>query len=149
LFAVMTKVGVYAVLRLSTLALSDQAGPSAGLGAPVLLYGGLATCLFGTLGLLASLHLGHIAGFSIVVSAGTLLAAVGVGGAAVTSTALFYLLSASLAGSALFLLVELVERRELGANPAAEPEPDPDEDINLDDEEEPLVGRVIPISLAL
>ena len=153
LFAIMTKVGVYAVLRLSTLILSEAAGPSAGFGAPVLLYGGLATCAFGTLGLLASLHLGQIAGFSIVVSAGTLLAAVAVGGAAVTSSALFYLLSATLAGSALFLLVELVERREARASSAPPPDPDPeldpDEDTNLDDAEEPIVGRAIPVSLAL
>ena len=153
LFAIMTKVGVYAVLRLSTLILSEDAGPSAGFGAPVLLYGGLATCAFGTLGLLASLHLGHVAGFSIVVSAGTLLAAVGVGGAAVTSSALFYLPSATLAGSALFLLVELVERRQVGTSPAPPPDPDPDrdpdDDTNLDDAEEPIVGRAIPVSLAL
>src|SRR5690606_9644821 len=101
LFALMTKVGVYAVLRLSTLCLSAAAGPSAGFGAPLLVYAGLATGFFGVLGLLGSLRLGHIAGFSILVSAGTLLAAVGVGVAPVTSTALYYLLSATLAASAL------------------------------------------------
>ena len=63
-----------------------------------------------SLGLMASLRLGRIAGFSIIVSSGTLLAAIGMGVASVTSAALFYLLSATLAASALFLLVELVER---------------------------------------
>lgn len=151
LFAIMTKVGIYALLRLSTLFFSADAGPSANLGASVFLYGGLATVAFGVLGLMASLRLGRIAGFSIIVSAGTLLAAIGVGVASVTSTALFYLLNATLAASALFLLVELVERHGIDGKRAPLPAPDvePDEDTNLDDDEEALVGRVIPVSLAL
>ena len=150
LFALMTKVGIYAILRLSTLLFAAEAGASAGFGAPVLLYGGLATGLFGALGLLASMRLGRIAGYSIIVSSGTVLAAIGIGVAPVTSTAIFYLVSSTLAASLLFLLVELVERRGLDAGRASRPaEPAPDEDTNLDDEEEALVGQVIPVSMAL
>ena len=58
----------------------------------------------------ASQQLGRLAGFSIIVSSGTLLAAIGFGRPALTAAALFYLLSSTLAASALFLLVELVER---------------------------------------
>ena len=43
LFALMTKLGVYAILRTSTLAFSAGAGPSAGFGETILLYAGLAT----------------------------------------------------------------------------------------------------------
>lgn len=151
LFALMTKVGIYAILRLSTLLFSASAGPSAHFGAPVLVYGGLATAAVGLVGLLASRHLGRIAGFSIIVSSGTLLSAIGFDVAPVTSTALFYLLSSTLAASLLFLLVELVERRgaEGGRAPLPDVDPEPGEDTNLDDEEEALVGRVIPVSLAL
>jgi multicomponent K+:H+ antiporter subunit D len=150
LFALMTKVGIYTVLRLWTLLFSDAAGPSAHFGAPVLIYGGLATIAFGVVGLMASLRLGHIAGFSIVVSSGTLLAAIGLDVAAVTSAALFYLLSATLAASALFLLVELVERARTGHRvPLAGLDLEADEDTNLDDDETPLVGRTFPVSLAL
>lgn len=151
LFALMTKVGIYTILRLSTLIFSADAGASASFGAPVFLYGGLATGAFGVLGLMASLHLGRIAGFSILVSSGTLLAAIGVGVASVTSTALFYLLSATLAASVLFLLVELIERQGVGRGraPLLDVDVEPGEDTNLDDEEEALVGRVIPMSLAL
>jgi multicomponent K+:H+ antiporter subunit D len=84
------------------------------------------------------------------VSAGTLLAALGFGAAAVTSGALFYMLSATVAVSALFLLVELIER--VGESTRAHlPDVDfaPGEDTNLDDEEAPLVGRAFPISVAL
>ena len=110
LFAIMTKVGVYTVLRLWTLLFSAQAGDSALFGAEVLIYGGLATLAFGALGMLASQQLGRLASFSAIVSAGTLLAAVGFGQATLTAGALFYLLSSTLAISALFLLVELIER---------------------------------------
>jgi multicomponent K+:H+ antiporter subunit D len=68
----------------------------------------------------------------------------------VTSAALYYLLSATLAASALFLLVELIER--IGKNGQAQlPDVDfsPGEDTNLDDEEAPLVGRAFPVSLAM
>ena len=96
-----------------------------------------------------SIHLNRIACFSIIVSSGTLLSAVALGGPAMTSAALFYLVSATLAASALFLLVELVDRMSTGKLVLAEVEAEPDEDTNLDEEEEPLVGRPFPVSIAL
>jgi multicomponent K+:H+ antiporter subunit D len=150
LFALMTKVGIYALLRLWTLLFSAEAGLPLRFGANLFLYGGMATIVFGVLGLMASLRLGRIAGFSIIVSSGTLLAAIGVGRSAVTSAALFYLVSATLAASALFLLVELVERTGKGDRLSlADVDLQPGEDTNLDDDESPLVGRVFPVSLAL
>jgi len=151
LFALMTKVGIYALVRLWTLLFSAGAGESARFGQSVLLWAGLATLGFGALGLLASLRLGRIAAFSVLVSSGTLLAALGSGDTTVTSAALYYLLTATLAVSALFLLVELVER--IGAGPRAPWLPDadigPGEDTNLDDEEAPLIARPFPVSTAL
>jgi multicomponent K+:H+ antiporter subunit D len=150
IFALMTKVGIYTLLRVSTLFFSPSAGPSAHLGAGTFVYGGLATIGFGVLGLMASLRLGRIAGFSIIVSSGTLLAAMGIGKASVTSAALYYLLSATLGASALFLLVELVERAATGDDAALrDVEVEPGEDTNLDDAEEALVGREVPVSVAL
>ncbi len=147
LFALMTKVGVYVLVRLWTLFFS-HGGPSDDFGGPVLLCGGLATVVFGALGLLSSLSLGRIAAFSIVVSSGTLLSALGMGTAAVTSAALFYLVSATLAVSALFLLVELVGRMGVDGQGRLS-DVEPGEDTNLDDEEVPLVGRAFPVSIAL
>ena len=150
LFAVMTKVGIYTLLRLWTLLFYGDIGPSAHFGQSFLLYGGLATIVVGALGLLTTVRLDRIAGFAILVSSGTLLAAIGIGAAAVTSAALFYMLTATLAVSALFLLVELIER--IGANhqpSARDVELPPGEDTNLDDAQAPLVGRVFPVSIAL
>jgi multicomponent K+:H+ antiporter subunit D len=53
----------------------------------------------------------------VLVSSGTMLAAIGIGQAAVTGGALFYMVSSTLGISAFFLLIELVERgREPGAD---------------------------------
>ena len=149
LFAVMTKVGIYVLLRLWTLLFLGDIGPSAHFGQSFLLYGGLATIVVGAIGLLSSTRLDRIAGFAILVSSGTLLTAIGVGSVSMMSAALFYLLTATPAVSAMFLLVELIGR--IGADQLVlrHPEAAPGEDTNLDDAQVPLVGRVFPISLAL
>jgi multicomponent K+:H+ antiporter subunit D len=117
IFAIMTKVGVYVVLRLSLLLFGEGAGASAGFGSDWLLWGGLATIAFGAIGTLASQDSARLGGFSVLVSSGTVLAAIGTGQVGVTGGALFYLVSSTLGISAFFLLVELIERgREPGAD---------------------------------
>ena len=160
LFAILTKVGVYAVLRLWTLCFPATAGASALFGGPALVWGGLATLAFGAVGMMASQGLGRLAGYSVVASSGTLLAAIGFDQPALTGGALFYLASSTLAAAALFLLVELMERaRQVELDPplpvdtedrlpffVLDGEPPPG--TNLDDEEEALFGRAIPAALA-
>jgi multicomponent K+:H+ antiporter subunit D len=115
-FAVLSKVGVYVVLRISSLAFGTAAAQMTGFGAEVLLWGGLATLVFGTVGVLASQGLGRLASCSVLVSSGTLLAVIGIsglgGGSAMIAAALFYLVISTVAISALFLMVELIERGE-------------------------------------
>jgi multicomponent K+:H+ antiporter subunit D len=110
LLSVLSKVGFCAVLRLWLLLFGAAAGPSAGFGASWLLYGGLVTIAYGTISVLAAQDTARLAGASVLVSSGTLLAALGIGQTAVTAGALFYLASAVPAIGALFLLVELIER---------------------------------------
>ncbi|MDP3197235.1 monovalent cation/H+ antiporter subunit D [Tabrizicola sp.] len=118
MFAIMTKVGVYVILRLSFLIFGAGAGASAGFGAEVLIAGGMATIAFGFLGVLASQALGRMAAHLVLVSSGTVLAAGGFvlagGGAEILAAALFYLLSSTLAISALFLLIEPMSREDGG-----------------------------------
>jgi hypothetical protein len=83
-FAILTKVGVYAVLRLWTLCFRRSAGASAGFGAPVLVWGGVATLAFGAIGMLASQQLARVAGYSVIASSGTLIAAIGFGAPALS-----------------------------------------------------------------
>jgi len=111
LFCILTKVGVYAVARVWLVVFGG--GP----GADLLVYGGMATLGFGVIGMLSSQELGRIAAYGLLVSSGTLLVGLGLGGAAATAAAIFYLVASTLGTAALFLLIELVERsREPGAD---------------------------------
>jgi multicomponent K+:H+ antiporter subunit D len=110
MFTIMSKVGVYVILRLSVLLFGDGTGASANFGDTWLLYGGLATVAFGTIGVLSSQALARMAGFSVVVSSGTLLAVVGYESSDVTAGALYYLVTSTLGLSCFYLVVELVER---------------------------------------
>ncbi len=159
LFSVLTKVGVYAVLRLWTLCFPATAGASALFGSEVLIWGGLLTLGFGAIGMMASQQLGRLAGFSVIASSGTLLAAIGFAEPGLSAGALFYLVSSTLAACALFLLVELIERaRQVEVDPPLPEDSDdrlpfyldgePPLGANLDDEEEALIGRAIPGALA-
>ncbi|MFD1327223.1 monovalent cation/H+ antiporter subunit D [Mycoplana ramosa] len=117
IFAILTKVGIYVVLRLSLLVFGEGTSSSSGFGLQVLLIGGMATIAFGAIGVLASQALGRLAGFSVLVSSGTLLMAIGLGSGAITTGALFYLASSTLTISAFFMLIELVERgQDAGAS---------------------------------
>lgn len=117
IFAVLSKVGAYVLLRLSPLLFGTTAGEAAGFGAGVLLVGGMATIGFGILGILASQAMSRITAFSLLVSSGTVLAAIGFSDPQLTGGALFYLVSSTLTIGALFLLIELIER---GQSPAAD-----------------------------
>ncbi len=146
IFTLMSKVGVYVILRLTMLLFAQ--GPSAGLGTEILLYGGMATIAFGTIGVLASQALGRIGAYSVLVSSGTLLAVIGLEDAAATSAALLYLLSSTLTLGAFFMLVELVERsQDAGATVLAvtmEAYGDADDEIP-----EEIDGATMPATLAM
>ena len=158
MFAIMTKVGVYTVLRLWTLLFSGQAGASAFFGGDWLIYGGMATMACAALAILAAQRLERMASLSILVSAGILLSAIGFAQPNLIGAALFYLVSSTLALSALFLLAELIERsrsaNEIPLEDESELLPRPQESlqppkgINLDDEQKAVVGQVIPWTMA-
>jgi multicomponent K+:H+ antiporter subunit D len=151
MFAVLTKVGVYALVRMWTLMFAG--GPLSGFGSGGLLAFGLITAALAALGMLASHRVAAQVSWGVIVSAGTLLAALGLGDERVLAGALLYLLASALASSAFFLLTDLVERWQAGATvvdeaPFLSPTLEAD-DVNLDDEEAPLIGRPFPASIAL
>ncbi len=151
LFAILSKVGVYAVLRVYLLLFGGDVGWTANFGEEWLLYGGLATITFGTVGVLASRTLSRVAGYSLLVSSGTLLATIGAGAGAVLGGALFYLVSSTLGIAAFYLLIELVERREAETSTRVVTEPVFDDEYTgaLQDEKEDEVGVVIPATIAI
>ena len=110
-FALLTKVGVYAVLRVGTLLASADASTSfIDVG---LFYGGMATVAYGVVGMLAGQQLSRLAAYSVVVSSGLLLATLGLQDQTLTAPLLFYLLSSVLGTAAFFLLNGMTERMRL------------------------------------
>jgi multicomponent K+:H+ antiporter subunit D len=106
MFAIATKVGVYAILRASSL-LEDASTPFGGVW---LYYLGLATMAYGIVGMLASRQLTRLVAFVVILSSGTVLAAVGSDVRAMIAPALFYMLGSVFATAAFFLLTGMAER---------------------------------------
>ncbi len=110
LFAIMTKVGAYAILRVYSLVFGVDSGPAAGLLDAWLTPLALLTVVAGTIGMLASRGLAQQAAYLVVVSAGTLLTAFGIGSGAAVAAGLYYLAHTTFAAAALFLLTDVIGR---------------------------------------
>lgn len=158
-FALLTKLGVYTVLRLWTTLFAPDTGMSAAFGQSALIAIGLTTLFVGALGIVGTQRLSNLAGYSVLVSAGTLLAAVGLGDPVVWAGALYYMVSSTLAVSAFFLLIDMIERwrnaglsiaphESAGNAPFLAADLKPLTDVNLDDDRQALYGRAIPAGIA-
>ena len=129
MFALMTKVGIYVLLRLSLLLFGDGAGPaSAHFGSDWMLWGGVATVVAGIIGMLGARDLGKLAGYNVVISSGTLLGAIGLQQPAVTAGALAYLVISTLAIAAFFLVNGLL---------ASDGDDETDDTLSLEPYEQP------------
>ncbi|MDC8786976.1 monovalent cation/H+ antiporter subunit D [Roseateles koreensis] len=102
LFAIMTKVGVYAILRVHGVIF---AGP---LVETLLLPLALATSVMGVLGALAAHTLARLVAWLTVASVGTVLVGVGLMTPFAWSAGLYYMINSTLVIAGLFLLAELV-----------------------------------------
>lgn len=121
LFAIMTKVGVYAILRVHGVVFGDGAGASALTVQPVLLPLALATSVVGVLGALAAHTLARLVAWLTVASVGTVLAGIGLFGSEAWGAALYYMINSTLVIAALFLLAELVAAQRGAAEGRLEP----------------------------
>lgn len=123
LFSIMTKVGVYAILRVYLLGFGENAGPTAWFLGGWLTPVALVTLVVGMCGVLAARRLRWQASFAALGSMGTLLVAVAGFTPSSESAALYYLVHSTLAVAALFLLVDAiaVRRGEAGDSLVATP----------------------------
>jgi multicomponent K+:H+ antiporter subunit D len=149
-FSIMTKVGIYALLRLGSL-LAGASGAS--VPAPFndgWLFGiGIVTLMVGTAGILTASQPQRLVACCVIASAGTLLAALGFGGTAMKGAALYYLTSSVLATGAFFMLCEMIDRtRQTGEDmPLEMMESIGQEPVDADFTDE-VVGIVIPAAMA-
>ncbi|MBK5929822.1 monovalent cation/H+ antiporter subunit D [Halochromatium salexigens] len=119
LFAIMTKVGVYALLRLFALmpigdALSDAALAERLLARlpiqTVIATGALLTLAVGAVGVVVAAELRTMVAYLILVSVGTLLAGVAAGTAEGIAAGLYYLIHTTLVTAGLFLLIDVISQ---------------------------------------
>ncbi len=108
LFAVMTKVGVYSIIRVHWVIFGVSAGEAALAAQAWLLPLALTTSVLGVLGALAAHSMGRMVAYLTVSSVGTILAGVGLFTPATLSAALYYTLHSTVVIAGLFLLVELM-----------------------------------------
>ncbi len=108
LFAIMTKVGVYSIIRTHWGIFGEGAGQAAWAVGDWLLPLALTTSVLGVLGALAAHSLSRMVAYLTVSSVGTILASVGLYSTETLSAALYYTLHSTLVIAGLFLLVEVM-----------------------------------------
>jgi multicomponent K+:H+ antiporter subunit D len=106
LFAIMTKVGIYAIIRVSFTVFGGDAWMT-DWGRPALFALGLLTIAFGAMGALATKRLVALIAYLVLISSGTLIAAAMLGVEALGG-ALYYLVHTTLAIAGLFLIVHAI-----------------------------------------
>jgi multicomponent K+:H+ antiporter subunit D len=110
LFAIMTKVGAYAILRVHTISFGPGIPATEGTDA-WLFPAAIVTIAVGAFGVLGARRLGSMIAFSTVGSMGTLLVAVAAFTPQATTAALYYVAHSTFATAALFLIADLVVTR--------------------------------------
>nr|PZN69893.1 MAG: monovalent cation/H+ antiporter subunit D [Pseudomonadota bacterium] len=117
-FAMMTKVGLYAILRVGTILKADERLGEA------LFYLGLATLFTGSIAMLGAKHLARLVAYSVLASMGILLAALGLQQDALTAPVMYYMVVSVLTSAAFFMLTGMTDRTRI-----TDPSTDVDEDM--------------------
>jgi multicomponent K+:H+ antiporter subunit D len=111
LFAIMTKVGAYAILRVHTVSFGPGIEGTEDLAATWLFPAAIITIAIGAFGVLGARRLMPLIAFSVLGSMGTLLIALAVFTPEATSAGLYYLVHSTFAAACLFLVADLVVTR--------------------------------------
>jgi len=111
LFAIMTKVGAYCIIRFYTLVFPPDLEITQGLFDVWLMPAALLTVALGMAGVLGARRADRMVAFSVIGSMGMLLAAVSVFTPAGISAALYYAIHSTFAAAALFLLIDVIRSR--------------------------------------
>lgn len=109
LFAIMTKVGAYAIIRVYTMVFPPQLEATSGLFSVWLMPAAMISLAVGMFGVLAAKKLDRLVAFSVIGSMGMVMIAIALFTPEGIAAALYYIIHSTLAGAALFLIVDLVK----------------------------------------
>jgi len=123
LFAIMTKVGVYSIIRVHWVIFGADAGQASFTVADWLLPAALVTSLLGVLGALSSHSLSRLVAYLTVSSVGTILAAVALFTPDTLSAALYYTVHSTVVMAGLFLFIELMAAQRGSVGERLQPAP--------------------------
>ncbi len=101
IFTIMTKMGIYAILRVNGTVFDDALAQS--IFKNTLLIIGLITSFYGVIGAIAAERLRRFVGFMVLSSIGTLLIAIAMFNTQAWSAALYYLVHSTLVAAAFYL----------------------------------------------
>ncbi|MGF6956300.1 monovalent cation/H+ antiporter subunit D [Paraburkholderia youngii] len=132
LFAIMTKVGIYAMLRCDALVFGAAGGVLDAFMHQWAWWLAIATIVFGALGALAVSSLKTTTGYLVLVSVGLLIAAIAQQTPLAWSALLYYLISTTLCTGALFLLADPLEPEQASTAHAIQPAVSADADVDAD-----------------
>ncbi len=108
LFAIMTKVGAYAIIRVYTMVFPPDLEVTAGLHGQWLLPAALISLALGAIGVLGAKKLDRLVAFAVIGSMGMVMVAISLFTPVSIAAALYYMVHSTLAGAVLFLIVDLV-----------------------------------------
>ena len=111
MFAILTKVGVYAILRVFTQIFGENGGSIANFVWQWLWPLALLTLMLGLLGVLAARELRVQIAYLVIVSVGTLLAGIAVNSEDALAASFYYLIHSTLICGGLFLLADVILRQ--------------------------------------
>lgn len=111
LFAIMTKVGAYSIIRVYTLVFGPDQAVTGSMPADWIMPAAVITVVVGMVGVLAGGNLARVVAFAAIGSMGTLFVAVAGFTPESTLAALYYMISSTFAAAVLFLIVDMVQAR--------------------------------------
>ena len=121
LFAIMTKVGAYAIIRVYTLIFPPDLAVTAGLHGLWLMPAALVSLAIGMMGVLAARQLDRLVAFSVIGSMGMVMVSIALFTPEGIAAALYYIVHSTLAAGALFLIADLVRGGRANLDLTAQP----------------------------
>ncbi|MGB1234128.1 MAG: monovalent cation/H+ antiporter subunit D [Planktomarina sp.] len=121
LFAIMTKVGAYAIIRIYTMVFPEALEVTAGLHHDWLLPFALISVVVGALGVIAAKKLDRLVAFAVIGSMGMVMVAIGQFTVISIGAALYYMIHSTFAAALLFLVVDLTRSGRMNLNLTAQP----------------------------